>query len=212
MKRIAPLLLLLAACGGGGDAATTTTSGAPATTTTVYVPGDDEPEPTTTTEAAVTTTGAPATDTLGFYSVLFTGGMVMLFNGSATDVDLTGYGLCQGGTCAGFPAITLPAGQYLSINVGADLFFPVPGSVSIAEVLDIGGIDAAGGEVALLDAGAQVVSYVAWGSAPPAGYFDLAVGAGVWASDWLVNTTAETTAITYFPGIGTSDETGWSTF
>lgn len=210
MKRIAPLLLLLAACGGGGgDAATTTTTAAPATTTTTVA---NEPEPTTTTEGAVTTTGAPATDTLGLYSVLFTGGMVMLFNGTATDVDLTGYGLCQGGTCAGFPTIALPAGQYLSINVGADLFFPVPGSVSIAEVLDIGGIDPAGGEVALLDSGAQVVSYVAWGSAPPEGYFDLAVGAGVWAADWLVNTTADTTAITYFPGTGTSDETGWSTF
>jgi hypothetical protein len=209
MKRIAPLLFLVLASCGGGDAATTTTSAGPTTTAAAT---------TSTTAAAVTTTTAapgttaPGDATLGLFSVMFSGVTVVVFNGTAADADLTGYGLCQGGTCAGIPAITLPAGQYLSINVGSDFFFPIPGSLSINEALDIGALDAAGGEVALLDAGALVVSYVAWGSAPPEGYFELAVAAGVWASEWLVETTPATTAITYFPDVSTSDGTGWSSF
>jgi hypothetical protein len=143
---------------------------------------------------------------------MFSGGMVIVYNGAATDADLFGHGLCQGGTCAGLPAITLPAGQYLSINVGADFFFPIPGSLSVDEALDIGGLDATNGEIALLDAGGDVVSYVTWGSAPPDGYFEVAVEAGVWESGWVVDTTAATAAITYFPGTGLSDETGWAAF
>jgi len=210
MKRIAPILLLVIAACGGDDATTTSTTTALSTTTAAA---------TTSTAAAATTTTAAAPGTtepgagaLELYSIMFTAGTVVVYNGTAADADLFGYGLCQGGTCAGLPAITLPAGQYLSINVGADFFFPIPGSLSVDEALDIGGLDAANGEVALLDAGALVVSYVTWGSTPPDGYFEVAVEAGAWESDWVVETTADTTAITYFPGASTSDETGWSVF
>ena len=208
MKRIALLILVLAAC--GGDSGATTTTAAPATTTTTSATDTTAGSDTT---VASTTTAAPVGDgTLGLYSVMFTAATVVLFNGTASDADLTGYALCQGGTCAAFPPGTLPAGQYLSIDVGSEFFFPIPGSLSFDEVLDIGGLDATGGEVALLDSGASVVSYVVWGAVPAEGYFDLAVSAGVWAADHLVDTTASTTAITYFPGVSTSDETGWSAF
>lgn len=207
MKRIALLILVLAAC--GGDSGTTTTAAPDTTTTTAAT---DTTASSDTTVASTTTTPPTGDGTLGLYSVMFTAVTVVLFNGTAADADLTGYALCQGGTCAAFPPGTLPAGQYLSIDVGSDFFFPIPGSLSFDEVLDIGGLDATGGEVALLDAGAQVVSYVAWGAAPEEGYFDLAVSAGVWASEFLVDTTASTTAITYFPDLSTSDESGWSSF
>lgn len=208
MRRIAPILLLiLAAC--GGDAATTTTTVGPTTTTAVAATSTTAAAPTTT---EVPDSTAPGAGTLGLYSVMFTAGTVVVYNGAEADADLFGHALCQGGTCAGLPAITLPAGQYLSINVGADIFFPIPGSLSVDEALDIDGLDPANGEIALLDAGAQVLSYVTWGSTPPDGYFEVAVEAGVWESGWIVETTAATTAITYFPGASTSDETGWSAF
>ena len=208
MKRIALLILVLAAC--GGDSGTTTTA-APATTTTTTASSDTTSAVDTT--VASTTTAPPVGDsTLGLYSIMFTAMTVVVYNGSASGVDLTGYALCQGGTCAAFPAMPLPAGQYLSIDVGSDFFFPIPGSLTVDGVMDIGGLDATAGEVALLDSGASVVSYVVWGTVPDEGYFDLAVSAGVWASDYLVETTVSTAAITYFPGVSTSDETGWSSF
>ena len=207
MKRIAPLILILAACGGGTGDATTSTTAAATTTTAGDLPAD-----TTTTTAGVTTTAAGQATTLGLYSVMFTATTVVVFNGTTGDADLAGYALCQGGTCAAIPAITIPAGGYLSIDAGSDFFFPIPGSLTLDGPLEIGGLDPASGEVALLDSGAQVVSYVAWGSQLAEGYFDLAVAAGVWRADWLVATTDATGAITYFPGNSTSDESGWSAF
>ena len=216
MKRVSfsvALLLLVAACGGSTSSTTSTSSPAATTTTAASV---TTTAVTPTTEAPTTTTEAPVEGRLELYSVAFSAAMVVVHNGTADTVDLTDHWLCQGSTCSPIPSIQMPADSYLSINAGSQVFLPIPGSLTVDGIVDLGGFDPANGEVALFssdpvsDADA-VVSYVEWGSSGH-DHSLLAIDAGLWQEGWFVATDAETSAITYQPDTSTADEAGWNVY
>lgn len=208
-------LLLITACGGGTSSTTSTSTSAPAATTTT-AGSVTTTAVTPTTAAPSTTTEAPAEGRLELYSVVFAAAMVVVHNGTADTVELTDYWLCQGSTCSPVPSIEMPADSYLSINAGSQVFLPIPGSLTVDGIVDLGGFDPANGEVALFSSdrvseAEAVVSYVEWGSSGH-DHSLLAIDAGLWQEGWFVATDAETSAITYQPDTSTADEAGWNVY
>jgi len=200
------LLLVVAACGGSttsSSSSATSTTAAPAATTTVAP----------TTSAPPTTEAPPAEGRLELFSATFTAFAANIHNATADTIDLTGYHLCQGDTCAEIPSIEMPSGSYLSINTGSQVFLPIPGSLTVDGIVSVGAFDPADGELALYmgDASGTLVSYVEWGSSGHT-HSAAAVAAGVWQEGWFVETTADTVAITYQPDTSTADEAGWNAY
>ncbi len=214
---LAAVLLVTAACGGSSGSPTTTTTTQAATSTTAATTSTTSLPATTATTAATTTTGAPiAAGMLGLYSVMFEQPSVAIYNGTEGTIDLTGYWLVQGRKSAEIPSIQLPPGAYLQLDLGATFFFPIPGSLTVDGVIQVGNLDPADGEIALFssdafDDPASLVSYVEWGQSGHRND-DVAIAAGAWEDGWFVETTDATTAITYFPDTSTSGESGWSAF
>lgn len=209
----AVFLLLVAACGGGTSDTTVTTSPAPSTTTTAAASATTVAS--TTTEAPGTTE-APAAGRLELYSVTFGAFMVVIHNGTPGTIDMTGYHLCQEGQCAEIPSIGMPPDSYLSLNTGSQVFLPIPGSLTVDDIVDIGGFDPEDGEIALFASDDYVdleslLSYVEWGLS---GHVtsSMAVAAGLWEDGWFVPTFADTAAITYQPDTSTAHESGWNTY
>ncbi len=222
MKRIALLLafvLVAAACGdddAGGPTTTTAataTSQAPAETTTTAAA-----ETTTTTAAETTTTAAPTTTAaeahevgLAITSLGFESDMVVITNFGSETIDLSGYWLCQRPSYAAIPSVELAPGEFLSINLGSDVFLPIPGSKTIEGSLNVGGLNPTSGELALYSSNSfgsaeAIVSYVEWGTAGH-GRSSFAVQAGIWPEGGFVPTEADTVSIfaTEQPPLGPDD-------
>ncbi len=207
MKRIALLLafvVVAAACGDddAGDStvttAATTTSQAPAETTTT--PAAETTTTVAETTTAPTTTAAEAHEVgLVITSLGFESDMVVITNFGSETIDLSGYWLCQRPSYAAIPSVELAPGEFLSIDLGGDVFFPIPGSKTIEGSLNVGGLNPTSGELALYSSNSfgsaeAIVSYVEWGTAGH-GRSSVAVQAGIWPEGGFVPTEVDTVSI-----------------
>lgn len=204
MKRLTlplALVLILAACGDDTGSQSTVSTAAPGSTTTATT----VPTETTTTAAAATTVAETPTTVaepeagLVITSVSFVADMAVITNFGSEAIDLAGHWLCQRPFYVEIPSVVLEPGEAVSINLGSDVFLPIPGTKTIDAVLDVGGLEASSGELALYSSNtfgsaAAIVSYLEWGNGDH-GRSSVAVEAGIWPAGGFVPTTPDAGSI-----------------
>lgn len=226
MKRIAllfALVLVVAAC--GDDDVGNTAPATQASTATTSAPATTAAEVVTDTTESMVDADATADDLTEDMSaegaifeitrVTFGAPMLIITNVGNEAGNLGGYWLCQRPSYQELPAIDVGPGESVAISLGGDVFVPPPGSLTIADQLNLGPITATSGEIGLYSSNAfgsaeAIVSYVEWGNSGH-GRSGTAVEAGIWDDGGFVATTADTAGIQQ-DTIFSMAATGWSSF